>query len=140
MLWGNIQKEFKLIKSAKEDFCVEVTTELRSTEELHSQREENTIFDRPFLPEGLLFSQITLQYGGVWGMLSVQILNKSWNGYKSKLIRAEARLLGTVILICTEAVYIKMEKKMYKDELSIMLRYGKKRLWAWCLRESSNRK
>lgn len=140
MLWEHIQKELKLIRSAKEDFCVEVTTELKSTNN-YIAREESTVFDCPFLPEGLLFSQITLQYGGVWGMLSVQILNKSWSGWKSKLIRAETKLLGTVILICTEAVDIKMEeKKMYKDELSTMLSYGKKRLWALYLRGSSNHK
>lgn len=61
-------------------------------------------------------------------MLSVQILNKSWSGWKSKLIWAETGLPGTVILIFTEAVDIKMEeKKMYKDELSTMLRYGEKK-------------
>lgn len=44
-------------------------------------------------------------------MLSVQILDKSQSGWKSKLIRALTGMVGTVILMCTEAVDIKMEEK-----------------------------
>lgn len=151
MLRGHIQRGLELIGAAKEGFSAEVTTGLRSK---WVWEDESTVFQDmgtartkvwwPLLTRGTcaLLTKNVVEVVRVWRTCSAQILN-TWSSRKTKSIsqglswaeRWEAWFWG-VLRRWTK----KRGEKRWKDELSILLRSGKTRLWARWGRGPSNHK